>query len=52
MGAETAGEQGPLNAASYVLTGVGRAGTGYQRSQQPLKQTAAYGYSTGYAVYE
>jgi hypothetical protein len=46
-GAEVAGDQGPLNAASYLLTGAGRAGSTYAASQRPLTQS----YGSGGALY-
>jgi hypothetical protein len=54
LSAETAGEQGGLNAASYLLTGVGRGTLAYQNATQPLRlrQVGSYGASTGYADYD
>jgi hypothetical protein len=42
--AEVAGEQGDLNAASYILTGAGRAGSTYMAGQRPLRRGTGYGY--------
>jgi hypothetical protein len=44
MGAEVAEDQGPLNAASHLLTGAGRAGSTYMAGQRPLRRGTGYGY--------
>jgi hypothetical protein len=38
---DVAGDQGPLNAASYLLGGAGRAGSTYYSQKRPLTQTAS-----------
>lgn len=49
---QTAKEQGNLNAASYLLTGIGRGASTYAAGQRPLRQTyGGYGYG-GYAIGE